>query len=122
MPQDDRNTLETLKAELNFVKKGGYGGSARQPWRAHLVFEDSPTCMNYESRPNPAACTKCALMEFVPPEKRGEKVPCRHIPVTAAGETLLDLYWGATDQVIEEAVTAWLQREIAEIENARRTA
>ena len=50
MPQDDRNTLDVLKAELNFVKKGGYGRSPREPWRAQLVFEDSPTCMNYDTQ------------------------------------------------------------------------
>jgi hypothetical protein len=31
MPHDDRNTVEVLKAELNFVKKGGYGRSPREP-------------------------------------------------------------------------------------------
>ena len=38
MPQDDRNTLEVLKAELNYVQKGGYGRSPREPWRAQMNF------------------------------------------------------------------------------------
>lgn len=122
MPQDDRNTLDVLKAELNYVQKGGYGRSPREPWRAHLVFEDSPCCMNYDSKDNPTPCTDCLLMQFVPPDKSTEKVPCRHIAVTPDGTTLLELYRGGTDQVIEEAMTYWLQREITKLENEEQPA
>ena len=117
MPQDDRNTLEVLKAELNFVTKGGYGRSPREPWRAQLFLEDSPTCMNYDSKEHPAPCSECLLMQFVPAEKRGEKVPCRHIPITPEGDTLLQMYRGGTEQEIEEATIAWLKREIARLES-----
>jgi hypothetical protein len=119
MPQDDRNTVEVLKAELNFVKKGGYGRSPREPWRATLVFEDSPTCMNYDSKENRAPCAECLLMNFVPADKRGEKVPCRHIPLTAEGDTLLQMYRGGTEQEIEVALSIWLQKEIAKLESVQ---
>jgi hypothetical protein len=123
MPHDDRNTLDLLKAELNFLKKGGYGRSPREPWRAQLVFEDSPSCMNYDSKENPSPCAECALMQFVPPEKRGEKVPCRHIPLTRQGETLQELYRGGTQQELEDALADWLRSNIArlEAEQAPRT-
>jgi hypothetical protein len=100
------------------VKKGGYGRSPREPWRATLVFEDSPTCMNYDSKENREPCSECLLMQFVPADKQGEKVPCRHIPITAGGETLLELYRGGTEQEIEEALAIWLDKEIAKLENA----
>ena len=116
MPQDDRNTLEVLKAELNFVKMGGYGRSPREPWRAQLIFEDSPTCMNYDSKENRAPCAECLLMKFVPADKRGEKVPCRHIPITTDGDTLLQMYRWGTEQEIEEALASWLQKEIAKLD------
>jgi len=122
MSQDDRNTLEVLRAELDFVTKGGYGRSPREPWRAVLPLEDSPTCMNYDCKSNPAPCAECLLMQFVPAEKMRDKVPCRHIPITAEGETLLELYRGATEQDIEEALTAWLKREIAKLEDQRPVA
>jgi hypothetical protein len=122
MPQDDRNTIEVLKAELNYVQKGGYGRSPREPWRAQLVFEDSPTCMNYDTKPNPAPCKECLLMQFVPLEKQGEKVPCRHIPITPEGDTLLHLYRGGTEQELEEAMAAWLKREIAKLESVEAPA
>jgi hypothetical protein len=117
MPQDDRNTLEVLKAELNYVEKGGYGRSPREPWRAPLVFEDSPTCMNYDSKESRTPCVECLLMQFVPADRRGEKVPCRHIPITSDGETLLQMYRGGTEQEIEEALANWLKKEIAKLES-----
>jgi hypothetical protein len=122
MPQDDRDVLDVLKAELNFVKKGGYGRSPREPWRAQLIFEDSPSCMNYDSKENRRPCTECALMQFVPGEKRGEKVPCRHIPLTPDGETLQELYRGGTELELEDALADWLRVTIARIEAERAQA
>jgi hypothetical protein len=116
MPRDDRNILDVLKAELNYVKKGGYGRSPREPWRAQLVFEDSPTCMNYDSKENRAPCAECLLMQFVPDDKRRERVPCRHIPLTS-GDSVLHLYRGGTEQEIEEALAIWLENEIAKLES-----
>jgi hypothetical protein len=120
MPKDDRNTLEVLRAELNFVKKGGYGRSPRDPWRATLALEDSPTCMNYDTKENRTPCAECLLMQFVPADKRGEKVPCRHIPLTSCGDTLLYLYRGGTEQEIEEALSIWLKKEIAKLESEEK--
>jgi len=116
MPNDNRNTVDVLRAELNFVKKGGYGRSPREPWRVQLALEDSPTCMNYDTKEDRTPCSECLLMQFVPAEKHGEKVPCRHIPMTSDGGTLLDLYRGGTEQEIEEALTVWLEKEIAKLE------
>lgn len=121
MPQDDRNTVTVLKAELNYVKKGGYGRSPREAWRAQLVFEDSPTCMNYDSKENRAPCAECLLMQFVPSDKKGEKIPCRHIPLTAEGDTLLQMYRGCSEQEIEEALGLWLENEIAKLERGDST-
>ncbi len=119
MPQDDRDALEVLKFELDFLTKGGYGHSPREPWRAQLIFEDSPTCMNYDTKSHPGPCNECFLMQFVPPESLGEQVPCRHIPLSKAGETLNDLYWGGTQQEIEVALGSWLRKTIARLEAER---
>jgi hypothetical protein len=122
MPKDDRNTLEVLRAELNFVEKGGYGRSPREPWRATLVFEDSPTCMNYDTKEHRTPCAECLLMQFVPADKMGEAVPCRHIPLTEEGDDLIQLYRGGTEQEIEEALAKWLKKAIAKVENEQDTA
>ena len=119
MPQDERNVLEVLKAELNFLEKGGYGRSPREPWRAQLIFEDSPSCMNYDSKEDPSPCAECALMQFVTPEKRSENFPCRHISLTQEGETLQELYRGGTQQELEEALGDWLRGNIKRLEEAQ---
>jgi hypothetical protein len=121
MPKDDRNTIEVLKAELNFVKKGGYNPSPRDPWQIPLALEDSPTCMNYDSKEDRAPCAECLLMQFVPASKRTEKVPCRHIPLTTQGDTLLQMYRGGTEQEIEDTLAKWLEETIAALESGKKT-
>ena len=116
MPTDKRDVLEVLKSELNFVEKGGYGSSPRDPWRPQLVFEDSPTCLNYDGKEKPAPCEECLLFQFVPKERRAEMSPCRHIPLTPGGLTITDLYrWGSQPE-IEAALVGWLRLKIREME------
>jgi hypothetical protein len=119
MPQDDRDILDVLKFELKFLEKGGYGSSPRESWRQHLVFEDSPSCLNYDTKEHPLPCTDCILMQLVPPEQRGEKIPCRHIPLTKEGETLETLYKYGTQGEIEDAMRQWLRTTIQQIERQR---
>jgi hypothetical protein len=65
MPRDDRNLLDVLKFEREFLEQGGYGRLPRESWRARFVFEDSPTCMNFNSKDR-EPCSECLLMQFVP--------------------------------------------------------
>lgn len=116
MQKDERDLLEVLKSELNFLDKGGYGRSTREPWRPVLVFEDSPTCMNYDCKTNPAPCGACVLMQLLPPELRLGKLPCRQIPLNAAGENLDSLYRYGDQHEIEEALRNWLLATIAQLE------
>jgi hypothetical protein len=120
MAGDTRNILEVLKFERNFLEKGGYGKSPREPWRAPLVFEDSPTCMNYDSKQNPQPCSDCLLMQFVAPDDRMKPFPCRHIPLNEAGDTLDSLYRWGSQYEIEEAMRKWLDTTIARLESRQR--
>ena len=43
MQKDERDLLDVLKFELEFLEKGGYGRSPREAWRPQFIFEDSPT-------------------------------------------------------------------------------
>ena len=122
MKKDERDLLEVLKFELQFLEDGGYGRSPRTPWRPQFVFEDSLTCMNYHSKENPGPCSDCVLMHLVPPERRFEKIPCRHIPFNVFGETLDSLYRCSTQQEIEEAVAGWLRATIQHLEEERAAA
>lgn len=122
MDKDERDLLEVLKFELNFLEKGGYGRSPREPWRPQFIFEDSPTCMNYDCKENPGPCSDCVLMHWIPIESREEKFPCRHIPLDPSGETLDSLYRYGDQREIEEAVGNWLRAAISQLEQERKLA
>jgi hypothetical protein len=64
MQKDERDLLEVLRFELQFLKDGGYGRSPKSPWRPQYIFEDSLTCMNYDSKGNPRPCSECVLMQL----------------------------------------------------------
>jgi hypothetical protein len=115
MLKDDRNLLDVLKFELEFLEQGGYGRLPRESWRARFVFEDSPTCMNFNSKDH-EPCSECLLMQFVPEEARKEQTPCIHIPLSATGETLESLYRTGTQREIEETLGAWLRMTIHRLE------
>ena len=119
MRKDERDLLEVLKSELEFLEQGGYGRSPRTPWRPRYIFEDSLTCMNYNSRENPAPCTDCVLMHLVPSERRSEEIPCRYIPFNVSAETLDSLYRHSDQNEIEEAVGNWLRVTIQRLEEER---
>jgi hypothetical protein len=118
--KDERDLLDVLKFELEFLEKGGYGRSPREPWKPQYIFEDSPTCMNYDSKEHPDPCSECVLMQLVPPAFRGTEIPCRHIPFNAGGETLDSLYRHADQCAIEEDSEIWLRATIAMLEEQRR--
>ena len=119
MTKDDRDLLDVLKAELEFLEKGGYRHSPTAPWRPQFIFEDSPTCMNYGSRENPLPCRECILMTLVPADCRNEKIPCRHIPLNPEGFTIDTYYRLGTHEEVETAVAAWLRKTIKQLEQER---
>lgn len=120
MHKDERDLLDVLKFELVFLEKGGYGRSPREPWRPRYIFEDSPSCMNYDCKDNPEPCSHCVLTQLAPPDLRNEKIPCRHIPLDALGENLDSLYRYDDQRELEEIVENWLRATIAKLEAARR--
>ena len=108
--------LGLLKAEMAFLQGGGYRLSSRTPWKAPLIFEDSPTCLNFGKAARPHPCTKCVLMRFVPLRRRAARVPCRYIPLNAEGETVDGLYRYASQEEMEQAVARWLAGAIQRLE------
>jgi len=108
--------LDALKSEKTFLEGGGYRRAPRTPWKAPFIFEDSPTCLNFAQPQRPHPCTKCVLMRFVPLRRRTARVPCRHIPLNAAGETVDGLYRYASQEETEQAVSQWLEGAIQRLE------
>lgn len=116
MQRDERDLLEVLKAELEFLNRGGYARVPGAGWRPVYVFEDSPACLNHDYEVNPGSCGDCVLLEMVPPEFRSEKHPCRFIPLNSAGEMLESLYrYNSDEREIEEKVRTWLELTIARL-------
>jgi hypothetical protein len=119
MEEDRRDLLDVLKAELSFIKKGGYGRSVRTPWLPTSIFQDSLTCLNFGDPDRTRPCSECLLMALVPPERQSEEVPCHHIRLTPEGETIHYLERCETQEVMEEKVKNWLVHTIRLIEAAR---
>lgn len=119
MTKDDRDILELLKEELDFIEKGGYGRSVRTPWLPKSAFQDSLTCINYGYPYRAHPCVECHLLDFVAPEHQTEAVPCHHIHLNAAGETIEDLECEDNQSKLEAAVKGWLQTQISQIEAQR---
>jgi len=118
--QDRWNVLQILKAELAFLERGGYRRVPRYPWRPNFVFEDSPTCINFAEHTQQRPCADCPLIDFVPENRRATRFPCRHIPLTAGGETVNSFYEWGTDDELESALRRWLVETIRELESGKQ--
>lgn len=119
MKKDERDLLDVLKFELEFLQDGGYGRSPKRPRKQLYIFEDSPTCMNFNSRDDRRPCSDCVLIDLVSPELRATEIPCRHIALNACGDTLDSLYGKGNQYEIEEAAEKWLRSAIQQLEEER---
>jgi hypothetical protein len=119
MSTDKRDILEVLKFELSFLEQGGYGRSVRTPWKATSMFQDSPSCLNFNDPARPHACDECLLTDFVPPEAREEAIPCHFIPLNNLGETVDSMERHSHQPELEETLKSWLRQAIARLESQR---
>lgn len=119
MTSDKRDLLDVLKAELEFLEKGGYHHIARAPWRPQFMFQDSQTCLNSDRTQPPKPCSDCVLMQLIPEDSRSKKIPCRHIPLNEQGETIDFFYCTGTQEELETAVARWLKIMIARLEREK---
>jgi hypothetical protein len=119
MSKDKRDILEVLKFELEFLEQGGYGRSVRTPWKATSAFQDSPSCLNFNDADRPHPCSECLLTDFVPMCEQAQDVPCHHIPLSSAGETIYTLEQGGNQAKLEEVLKNWLRAMIRRIEEER---
>ena len=120
--KDHRDLVDLLKFELRFLEDGGYGHSPHAARRASLIFEDSLTCMNFNNQDERQPCSACLLMHFVPPSRSAEQIPCRHIPLNSAGQTLASLYASGDQREVEEVLGNWLRETIRRLEQERVSA
>ena len=119
MAKDDRDILELLKDELDFIEKGGYGRSVRTPWMPKSTFQDSLTCINYGYPYRAHPCNECHLLDFVSPEHHTADVPCHYIQLNESGETIEDLETQENQEKLGQNVRDWLRSTIKRIEEDR---
>jgi hypothetical protein len=110
MPGNNIRILETLRFELKLVELGLYGISTAG--RPPSIFADSPICRRYQVD----SCPNCELLQFVPYACRFEPIPCHHIQLNEARETVDSLYRTGTQQELEEALRDWLTATIKKLE------
>ena len=60
------------------------------------------------------------MIDFVPPDKRSEDLPCHAIPLNAAGDTVESLELEDNQAKMEAVLKEWMRARIKEIETARR--
>lgn len=116
MAKDDRDILEILQEELDFIEKGGYGRSVRTRWLPKSIFQDSLSCLNYGYPYRAHPCNECQLIDFVSKEHQSASIPCHFIPLNEAGETIEALEANDSQSKLEEAVKSWLRTKISAIE------
>jgi len=80
-----------------------------------LCFEDADVCC--KSPFLTCRSSRCALIDFVPEESRGEPTPCRQIRLGERGETLHSLYTKGAMEQTHAAVRNWLISTIAMLDS-----
>jgi hypothetical protein len=113
---DLRDIIEQLKLERSILRDGGYGSSVHTPAKKEQLFRDSITCLNVGQSVRRHPCSDCLLWEFVPGERQEEDIPCHHIPLTESRETIASLEEKGDRAAAEQALLAWLDRTILQLE------
>ena len=89
MAKDDRDILEVLQEELDFIEKGGYGRSVRAPWSPKSSFQDSLSCLNYGYPYRAHPCNECRLLDLLRLNTSRKRF-LHFIPLDKAGTTVED--------------------------------
>ena len=119
MSDDRRDVLEVLRAELQFVEEGGYDRSPATPWKWASTFRHSPSCVNFNDAARTHPCTDCLLIDFVPVAGLSQDLPCHHIPIGPAGETVQAMERQDDVLDLENTLASWLRATIQRIEQQR---
>ena len=106
MPWDKREVIGLLRLEIENIRRRGYGA----------LFRESILCLNRGKSFPLEPCSHCVLAEFLPPERRQGPIPCFDIPLDNAGRTLETLSHQASRQECEQAILAWMERTLVQLE------
>jgi len=118
MAPSRKEILDQLRLEREILKDGGYGRSVRTPWKEERLFRDSITCLNVGETVKKHPCNECLLWQWVPEDRRNEDIPCHFIPLDERGRTVAQLEDAGERDEAEEALLAWLDHAILELESS----
>ena len=108
--------IRILEAELDVIEGGGYESPAGHPEVERPMFDNSVSmaCINHWEVPgHETDChDNCVLLQAVPEARRGERLPCHHIPLNAAGESVSALEATGGRERAQEEVKQWLRTMI----------
>ena len=107
-----------LKAELEFLRMGGYCHTSQVAWSPEFMFRDSSTWSEPRSRAASQTVQRLRDDSAHSAEFARRKKTCRFIPRMSA-ETLDSLYRSGTREQIEPAMAEWLKKTIAGLELER---
>jgi hypothetical protein len=116
MSQDLRGVLEILRFELNYLEQGGFDRD-RSLLGTESPFQGTFTCINFGDPLRTHACRECSLDQFVPADKQAEDIPCHHIRLNTAGETIAGLMKKNDPKRLVIVLEDWLRATIAQLES-----
>ncbi len=112
-----KEVVQALKLEIDFIEKGGYSPSVREPHRKPRTFRDSVTCLNLGLDEKKEPCANCFLSEFVPPEARASEGDlCHQIPLNDRGDTVESLEREGNPDKLQAVMLDWLKKTVARLE------
>lgn len=106
MAWDKREVIGLLRLEIENIRRRGFSP----------VFRDSVLCINAGTRRVSDDCEQCLLMQFVPSGVREAKLPCHHIPLNEAGDTVASLQEKGAYKELQAALLSWLEAASARLE------
>lgn len=119
MTKSALDLLWSLKLELRFLESGGYRRVAESNSRPPRIFEDSPSCPNFENPFAQHPCSECTLVSLVPLQYRGHTAPCRKMVLGPNAETIDSIVQTRGQVQAEQELRVWLRKTIQRIEHAR---
>jgi len=118
MAKSNSELINLLKRELDYLARGGYGGTL--PWRPVSMFLDSPSCPNRLDVDRSVPCNECWLFQFVPQKYHAEIPACHFIPLNRDAETVHSMTRQYSPAEVEAALKLWLEAEIRHLEHLDR--
>lgn len=114
MATDKAELIRLLETELDMIESGAYAPHSGEPNKTQPAFFHTPICINHWVVPDhEKEChDDCVLLKAVPEPHKSEALPCHHIPLNEAGDTVETLERKGNEAQLEETVKAWLRATI----------